>query len=145
MTEGTSFDYNINNRLLVQTSAYLSSFHPSMKYSVQLPSEIWWSNAIFFVIVHLAALAGFIYNPVWEARRATLVMAFLIWQLADFGSVIIYASLSASHSLAELPLATTVSTHTGHSAHLSPSALCWQFWGHRHSRDPSRCAVHLFV
>ena len=101
-----------------------------MKYSVpvkQLPSpthKIWWSNAIFFVLVHLAALAGFIYNPIWEARRATLVMAFFIWQLADFGSVIMYALLSASHSLAELPLATTVSTHIGHSARLYPYALC---------------------
>jgi len=101
-----------------------------MKYSVpveQLPSpthKIWWSNAIFFVLVHIAALAGFIYNPIWEARRATLVMAFFTWQLADFGSVIIYASLSASHSLAGLPSVTTVSTHTGHSVRLSPSALC---------------------
>src|ERR1700761_6493832 len=49
------------------------------------------------------------------------------------------------HSLAELPLATTVTTHTGHSARLSPSALCWQFWGHQRSRDPSGCAIHLFV
>ena len=74
-------------------SLHIQPFHFSMKYSVpvkQLPSpthKIWWSNAIFFVLVHLAALAGFIYNPIWEARRATLVMAFFIWQLADFGSV----------------------------------------------------------
>lgn len=67
--------------------------------------KIWWSNAIFFVLVHLAALAGFIYNPIWEARRPTLLMAFLIWQLADFGITIGYHRLYSHRAFcASLPV-----------------------------------------
>ncbi len=47
--------------------------------------KIWWSNATFFVLVHVAAVAGIYYMPVYSVHRATLFLAFLTWQLADFG------------------------------------------------------------
>src|SRR5690606_1174635 len=47
--------------------------------------KIWWSNAVFFVGVHVATVIGVYYRPPWLVKPATLVFAFLVWQLADFG------------------------------------------------------------
>jgi hypothetical protein len=52
--------------------------------------QIWWSNGIFFLLTRLAAFVGVYYYPAWQVKRASLVLAFLAWQLADFG----YASMS---------------------------------------------------
>lgn len=48
-------------------------------------SKIWWSNSIFFLWVHLAALWGIYYWPPSAVPRATLILSFLVWQLAEFG------------------------------------------------------------
>ncbi|KAF8971683.1 hypothetical protein BDZ97DRAFT_2024637 [Flammula alnicola] len=55
--------------------------------------RIWWGNAIFFVLVHLAALIGVYYMPPWSIKKATLVLWFMTWQLADFGITIGYHRL----------------------------------------------------
>lgn len=55
--------------------------------SAASPMRIWWSNAIFFVGVHFAAVIGIYYWPYHEVPRATLVLSVMIWQLADFGYV----------------------------------------------------------
>jgi hypothetical protein len=49
------------------------------------PPQIWWSNGIFFLFTHLAAFVGVYYYPAWQVKKASLVFAFLAWQLADFG------------------------------------------------------------
>ncbi|EIW86998.1 delta 9-fatty acid desaturase protein [Coniophora puteana RWD-64-598 SS2] len=59
----------------------------------QRPPEIWWANAIFFVGVHVAALVGACYKPPSAVPRATLVLAFVMWQLAVFGITIGYHRL----------------------------------------------------
>lgn len=51
------------------------------------PPKIWWSNAIFFLSIHLAALVGIYFWPPYAVARATLLLSFAIWQLADFGHV----------------------------------------------------------
>ncbi|PBK76831.1 hypothetical protein ARMSODRAFT_948673 [Armillaria solidipes] len=55
--------------------------------------KIWWSNAIFFVSIHIAAFIGVYYFPVYAVHRASLFLAFLVWQLADFGITIGYHRL----------------------------------------------------
>jgi len=49
--------------------------------------KIWWSNAIFFIAVHVAAVIGMYYKPYYAVPRATLVFSAVLWQLADFGHV----------------------------------------------------------
>ncbi|KAF9041780.1 hypothetical protein BDZ89DRAFT_1100041 [Hymenopellis radicata] len=60
--------------------------------------KIWWSNATFFVLVHVAAVAGMYYMPVYSVHRATLFFAFLTWQLADFGITVGYHRLWSHRS-----------------------------------------------
>lgn len=55
--------------------------------------KIWWSNAIFFVSIHIAAFIGVYYFPIYAVHRASLFFAFLVWQLADFGITIGYHRL----------------------------------------------------
>ncbi|CAA7264805.1 unnamed protein product [Cyclocybe aegerita] len=57
------------------------------------PPQIWWGNAFFFVLVHIAALAGMYYMPPWKTKKATLLLWFLTWQLADFGITVGYHRL----------------------------------------------------
>ncbi|KAF5312206.1 hypothetical protein D9619_002627 [Psilocybe cf. subviscida] len=59
----------------------------------QKPPQIWWANAIFFVMVHVAAGIGMYYVPPWSIPRATLLLWFLTWQLSDFGITIGYHRL----------------------------------------------------
>ncbi|CAL1694421.1 unnamed protein product [Somion occarium] len=53
-------------------------------------NTIWWSNGIFFVSVHLAALVGVYYHPWYSVHRASLFLCFLLWQSACFGITIGY-------------------------------------------------------
>ncbi|KAF9486465.1 hypothetical protein BDN70DRAFT_870009 [Pholiota conissans] len=55
--------------------------------------QIWWSNAIFFVLVHIAAVVGVYYLPPWSVKKETLFLWFLTWQLSDFGVTIGYHRL----------------------------------------------------
>ncbi len=58
--------------------------------------KIWWSNAIFFVSIHIAAFIGAYYFPVYAVHRASLFLAFLVWQLADFGYVLSQSTKTVS-------------------------------------------------
>ena len=71
------------------------------------------------ILVDLAVLVGSLYSPMWEARRATLVMAFFTLQLADFESVIIYTPMPSSHYYWLLPLSFTQGI-----LHVSPCPRC---------------------
>ncbi|KAG8931932.1 hypothetical protein FRC02_001954, partial [Tulasnella sp. 418] len=52
---------------------------------------IWWSNAIFFIGMHIIGLAGTYYlRPITTTPRATLILCFISWQLASFGITIGY-------------------------------------------------------
>ncbi|KAJ6609376.1 hypothetical protein B0H10DRAFT_1813934 [Mycena sp. CBHHK59/15] len=56
--------------------------------------QIWWSNTIFFVYTHIFAVWGaFYWRPIHAVPTATLVLALLVWQLADFGITIGYHRL----------------------------------------------------
>ncbi|KAF7302757.1 Stearoyl-CoA desaturase [Mycena chlorophos] len=68
--------------------------------------QLWWSNAIFFVGVHVAAIYGALFwRPYYAVPRATLILAFAIWQLADFGITIGYHRLYSHRAFhAKLPV-----------------------------------------
>lgn len=51
------------------------------------PPQIWWANAVFFILVHIAAFVGLYHIPPWSVRKETLLLWFLTWQLSDFGYV----------------------------------------------------------
>ncbi|KAF5385066.1 hypothetical protein D9615_001252 [Tricholomella constricta] len=53
--------------------------------TIEMPPEIWWSNAFFFLSVHVAAVLGAIYWPPHAVPRATLILSFVVWQLGTFG------------------------------------------------------------
>ncbi|PPQ73382.1 hypothetical protein CVT26_015485 [Gymnopilus dilepis] len=55
--------------------------------------QIWWSNAVFFSLVHILAFLGIYYHPPWSVRRETLLLWFLTWQLSDFGVTVGYHRL----------------------------------------------------
>ncbi|KAL0071122.1 hypothetical protein AAF712_001680 [Marasmius tenuissimus] len=58
------------------------------------PAErIWWSNAVFFLLVHVAAVLGVFWYPPRSVPTKTLVLAVLSWQLAEFGITIGYHRL----------------------------------------------------
>lgn len=46
---------------------------------------IWWSNAIFFCGIHLAAAYGVYCRPPTTVPKAILVATVVLWQLASFG------------------------------------------------------------
>ena len=48
-------------------------------------SSIWWSNAFFFVGVHLAAAYGVYVRPPQLVSWQILAMTVVLWQLASFG------------------------------------------------------------
>lgn len=109
--------------------------------------QIWWSNAIFFVSIHLAAAIGIYYFPPWATQKKTLLLWFLTWQLSDFGSV------SSRHFNGQFflikpflvsQLDTIDSTLTKHFAPSFPFALSLHFWGPPHSRDLSRFVQLMF-
>ncbi|KAJ4467419.1 hypothetical protein C8J55DRAFT_525938 [Lentinula edodes] len=55
--------------------------------------HIWWSNSIFFVSVHLAALVGMYCLPPTLVSWPTLALTYAMWQLAEFGITIGYHRL----------------------------------------------------
>ncbi|EGO30998.1 hypothetical protein SERLADRAFT_432659 [Serpula lacrymans var. lacrymans S7.9] len=59
------------------------------------PATVWWSNAIFFVFIHVASVIGIYHRPPNLLPRATLFMSFLLWQAAEFGITIGYHRLYA--------------------------------------------------
>ncbi|TEB38788.1 hypothetical protein FA13DRAFT_1724731 [Coprinellus micaceus] len=65
--------------------------------------QIWWSNGIFFLLTHLAAFVGVYYYPAWQVKRASLVLAFLAWQLADFGITVGYHRLYSHKAFKAAP------------------------------------------
>ena len=67
------------------TESLISSGHESKDARAQ--PKIWWSNAIFFSLIHIFALVGIYYAPPWSVRRETLLLWFVTWQLSDFGYV----------------------------------------------------------
>ncbi|KAF9261648.1 hypothetical protein L218DRAFT_869440 [Marasmius fiardii PR-910] len=66
---------------------------PSALTKDKEPTQIWWSNAIFFCLVHVAAFVGLYYYPPASVSRKTLVLAFISWQLSEFGITIGYHRL----------------------------------------------------
>ncbi|KIK63589.1 hypothetical protein GYMLUDRAFT_443395 [Collybiopsis luxurians FD-317 M1] len=60
-------------------------------------TQIWWSNGFFFISVHLATLIGLFWLPPTAVPYSTLVLAYAMWQLAEFGITIGYHRLW-SHS-----------------------------------------------
>ncbi|KAG8769966.1 hypothetical protein FRC12_004611 [Ceratobasidium sp. 428] len=61
-------------------------------------APIWWSNAIFFVSMHIAAAFGLYRYPVWLVPKQTLALCVLSWQLASFGITIGYHRLWSHRS-----------------------------------------------
>ena len=63
--------------------------------------RIWWSNAILFIGIHIAAFSGIHFHPLRSTPRSTLTLAFVLWQIACFryvqycleGLRLIYTSL----------------------------------------------------
>ncbi|KAJ7597481.1 hypothetical protein C8J56DRAFT_920193 [Mycena floridula] len=55
--------------------------------------QIWWVNAIFFISVHIASALGVYWFPPQLVAKQSLLLAFLSWQLADFGVTIGYHRL----------------------------------------------------
>lgn len=53
----------------------------------QPPVRVWWSNAILFVAIHIAACVGVYHYPYYATCKETLVLAFVCWQVACFGCV----------------------------------------------------------
>ncbi|WWD07182.1 hypothetical protein V865_005279 [Kwoniella europaea PYCC6329] len=48
--------------------------------------EIWWSNGVFFISIHIFALIGAIYlSPLTTIDPKTALLCFISWQLASFG------------------------------------------------------------
>ncbi|KAF8899049.1 hypothetical protein BD779DRAFT_1607641 [Infundibulicybe gibba] len=64
---------------------------PSPK--TDLRPKIWWSNAIFFVAIHVAAAIGVWHWPPRVVSRASLALCVALWQLADFGITVGYHRL----------------------------------------------------
>ena len=46
---------------------------------------IYWSAGTLLVSIHVAAAVGVYYHPFHETCRATLLLAFVLWQAACFG------------------------------------------------------------
>ncbi|KAF4604906.1 hypothetical protein EYR40_003689 [Pleurotus pulmonarius] len=54
---------------------------------------VWWSNGIFFVAVHVAAVLGAYRRPLWTVPWATIALSYSTWQLGEFGITIGYHRL----------------------------------------------------
>ncbi|WWC72799.1 uncharacterized protein I206_106763 [Kwoniella pini CBS 10737] len=51
--------------------------------------EIWWTNGIFFVLIHIYAVIGIFYlSPITSIDYRTAIVCFISWQLASFGITI---------------------------------------------------------
>ncbi|KZT62668.1 hypothetical protein CALCODRAFT_489670 [Calocera cornea HHB12733] len=69
-------------------------------------NPIWWTNATFFVAMHIVAFVGAVWLSPWSTlKRQTLVLAFVSWQLASFGITLGYHRLWSHKAFsANLPL-----------------------------------------
>jgi hypothetical protein len=105
------------------------SILPSPPLKMSTRPKIWWSNAIFFISVHIATVIGLYYKPFYAVDRATLILSLVIWQLADFGLVKQHNKTSTSCllTLLVLLLVIIVSTPTELSA---PTSLLDSYWLH---------------
>ncbi|KAH9947108.1 fatty acid desaturase-domain-containing protein [Amylocystis lapponica] len=56
-------------------------------------SQIWWTNATFFLLFHAAAAVGVFCYPWYSVPRATLVLAVVLWQAASLGITVGYHRL----------------------------------------------------
>lgn len=65
---------------------------PPTKGATTRPA-IWWSNGIFFVAVHVAAVVGAYRRPLWTVPWATIALSYGAWQLGEFGITIGYHRL----------------------------------------------------
>ncbi|KAJ7193290.1 hypothetical protein GGX14DRAFT_16256 [Mycena pura] len=101
--------------------------------------DIWWSNALFFVSVHvLAAWGAFYWRPFHKVPTASRVLGFLVWQLADFGITIGYHRLY-SHRAFKAKLAVRVVLAGLGSAGFQGSIKWWCLrhrLHHRFTDDP---------
>ncbi|TIA82543.1 hypothetical protein E3P89_00885 [Wallemia ichthyophaga] len=72
--------------------------------------EIWWSNAIFFTGMHVAAVYGAVVLSPWrDLHTYTLALCVASWQLASFGITLGYHRLwSHKAYTARLPLRTAL-------------------------------------
>lgn len=85
----------ISSSSLLTTTLFLVSFVPLLMArnatrsaaEKQSQPQIWWGNAVFFTLVHIGAVIGIYYMPLWSIKRATLLLWFFTWQLSDFGCV----------------------------------------------------------
>ncbi|KZS93155.1 hypothetical protein SISNIDRAFT_486077 [Sistotremastrum niveocremeum HHB9708] len=78
---------------------------PSTSSSSSSRPPIWWSNAIFFVSVHVAALVGAILRPPSTLPLWIFVLTLLLWQTANFGITLGYHRLYSHRAYkASLPV-----------------------------------------
>ncbi|KAH9849215.1 hypothetical protein C2E23DRAFT_888403 [Lenzites betulinus] len=54
------------------------------------PTHIWWSNAVFFVGIHLAAAVAVLLRPPSQVPQATLWLMVILWQAASMGITVGY-------------------------------------------------------
>ncbi|KAK2461446.1 hypothetical protein APHAL10511_005909 [Amanita phalloides] len=52
--------------------------------------KIWWNSTLFLLSTHIAALLGLYYRPLNTIPKATLALAAIRWQIAQFGITIGY-------------------------------------------------------
>ncbi len=67
---------------------------PSLSQTMSTSTErrsnnIWWSNAVFFLAIHLAAFYGIHRKPFSSVSTPSLVLALAIWQSSCFGCVLL--------------------------------------------------------
>lgn len=60
---------------------------PSNSTNLTPAPKIWWSNSLFFLFIHIAAVLGIYYRPPTVTPWPNLLLFFLVWQLSDFGWV----------------------------------------------------------
>lgn len=78
---------SLPNDLFSTFTFHIMSSHSSTVTGRPRP-KIWWSNSIFFLAVHIAAAIGLYFKPFFSVPRATVLLFFFSWQLADFGWVV---------------------------------------------------------
>ncbi|KAJ7610805.1 hypothetical protein FB45DRAFT_982113 [Roridomyces roridus] len=112
-----------------------------MSTSTETPVQIWWSNATFFFSIHVAAVLGALYwRPITAVPTPTLVLAFLVWQLADFGITIGYHRLYSHRAFrAKLPVRVVLAAlgSAGFQGSIKVRSVCLRHrLHHRFTDDP---------
>ncbi|KAI0094421.1 fatty acid desaturase-domain-containing protein [Irpex rosettiformis] len=101
-------------------------------------SPIWWSNGVLFVFIHVAAVMGVVGRPLQETCRATLLLAFILWQAACFGITIGYHRLHSHNAFRASTTTKLVLALLGASA-FQGSIRWWTLrhrLHHRYTDDP---------